>query len=281
MNSLKKILPDNPAARLLSILSDAIKIQYSKEEKAGEVWAKVLKVKNTPSEFLPSYGQLFVLVNEAYEKVVQFYPKQQSTHAGWRNKINKCLQNNSPYHHQWSAVNQQLKAVGIIDMLQIAADNLGHFVNPTAVDDLSLKSLREEFEALRKSISNDNTFSEHLKRFLIEELENILNCLIHYDLYGSVPIKDSIYNIVSNIELHKTKKTSLVKKLGTFLFFAASAISIVNNVAVAPENLTKLRDEIFVPLINAIENHSPSGDHDLPQESIARKETDIVLGSEE
>lgn len=277
MTSEKEILPDNPAARLLSILKIAVDIEFDENAKAGDIWAKVLRVNNTPSEFFPVYAQLFTLTSDAYEKVVDYYPNQQSIHAGWRNKINNCLQSNSPYHHPWLQLKKQIQAIDVMDMLQIAADNLAHYVTPTTVNELSIEELKGEFNSLKDSILDSESLSDQLKKFLVSELEKILNCLEHYDLYGSVPVKDAIYNIVSNIEINQSAKPSIIKKLGAFLIVAASSIAVINDVADVPESLVTLRNEIFIPLIDSIET-DPSRKKDIEiKETPAIRSSAILL----
>lgn len=271
MISNPEIFPDNSAARLLSILTKAIAVKYSKEEKAGVIWARVLNVPNIPQEFLPNYAQLFVLTNSAYQQVTQHYPEQNTLHAGWRDKIYNCLQNFSPYHHQWASVNANLQAPGVIDILQVAAALLSHHAKPTNVNESSIESLKVELEVIKNSILEDNSFSEQLKSFLIRELEKLINCLENFDLYGTEPIQEAIYNIISNTELHASGKPPLIKKLGRFILDIAFTISLINDVADVPKSLTDLSKTIFPLLIEYTPENNPDNKVPLSQNNITRQ----------
>jgi len=272
MAIIKEILPDNPASRLLSILDKSKHVKYNNKAKAGEVWAKILDVTFTPTEFFPAYAQLFVLVNDAYESVIRFYPNQARTHAVWKNAINKCLQENSPYHHEWDNVKPQLIQPNILDLLQVANDNLAHYVVPTTVDKPSIEKLRSEFEELKESIINESSFSEYLKNFLINELEKIIHALDHFDLNGSEPINSSIYNIVSNVDLNN-KSFSFKKSLLSFLVIAASSISIINDIADLPESLSSFKDILLISDSSNQDDNEVSRKNSLPKEAaVFRKE---------
>ncbi len=271
MSDFREVIPDNPASRLINILNIALETNYEATDKSGVIWAKILKVNDTLPELLPAYSQLFVLTEEAYESVIKFYPKQRNTHEKWRSGITNCLQTNSPYHHAWKNVISELKAPEIIDTLQVAEDNLAHYVLRTTVDELSIEKLKEEFESLKEKIFTEETFSDQLKKFLIGELEKILNVLDHYDLYGSNPIRESIYNIISNVDL-ENNNYPFRKQLCGFLFVVASSISIINDVADLPKSLEFFRQNISFTSERVNSSNSPKAPV-LPRELVIfRKE---------
>ncbi len=96
-----------------------------------------------------------------------------------------------------------------------------------------------------------------MKAFLKEELENILNSIKYFDLYGSDPIRKSIYNIVGNSEVSKNFTTKAIASVGVLLVSIATAIGVVNDVASFPEALRNLRNEFLLPYIEEFEM-SPS-----------------------
>ena len=276
---MKEVLPDNPASRLLNILNKALEIDFNPDVKSGAIWAKVLNVGSKPSELLPAYSQLFILTEDAYEAVTKFYPKQRSTHTKWKQGISNCLQSNSPYHHPWKNVADQLKSSEIIDTLQVAEDNLAHYVMRTSVDELSIERLKEEFEELRAKISEEESFSGHLKNFLIGELEKILNALENYDLNGSSPIRESIYNIVSNTDLENNSKFSFGKQLCGFLVVAATSISIVNDIADLPDSLVFLKEKLFLSSKSIVSPNDPTRPV-LPKELAEFRKEEVEPSSE-
>ena len=278
MTDIRDILPDNPASRLLSILHRAIDMKYSDTDKSAEIWAKVLKVENRPSELFYAYSKLFTLTEDAYKAVSRLYPKQRATHARWQKEISKCLQSCSIYHHTWKQVVDQLKSPNIIDMLQVAEDNLAHYVMRTSVDELSMEKLKEEFKELKLKISEETSFSNQLKYFLTGELEKILDALHHFELNGSSPIRGAIYNIVSNVDLAKNDKFSFRKQLCGFLVVAASSISIINDVADLSESLEFFKDKMFTQDETYIGPNTPKL-LSLPKELVTfRKEQEEIGG---
>ena len=232
-----EMLPDNPAARLQSLLDRMLNIDHKDNEKISSVFSRLLEVNDSPASILPHYSQLFVLIDEAYNKVLQYYPKQQRTHAIWRAHLTKILQQNSPYHHDWKALIAGLKQGTHLDMIQVANDNLEHFVKPTKVYGLTVEELESEVSRLIEDINNSGDLSDYLKVFLKEELEKILNSIKHFDLYGSDPIRKSIYNIVANSEVSKNITSKAIAGVGIFLVSVASAIGVVNDVASFPKSL--------------------------------------------
>lgn len=263
MKDGKDILPDNPAARLLSIYKKAINIEAKPEEASGKVWARVLNVSYAPADFFPIYAQLFTLTEEAFNKVIHFYPNQASTHQRWRNHLNGVFEKCSPYHHAWKDVKAQLRSENSGEMLQIASDGLSHYVKATTVSELSLDELKNEFIELKQLIIGNVEFSQHLKNYLINELSKILYNLDHYDLYGSAQIENSIYNIYSNAELNRSADKSFVSKFGGFVFAVAAAIALINDAAELPESLRKINSKILISTIDENKKNPPVKAYDL------------------
>lgn len=277
MSEIKEVLADNPASRLLNILHKAKEATYSEPEYSGAVWARVLDVEASPSELLTAYAKLFSLNQEAYEAVIKFYPRQKNTHIKWKNGIEKCLKAHSPFHHPWKSILGGLCVPDIIDTLQVADDNLAHFITPTYVNELSIQKLKDEFQTLKQKISEDDSFSNQLKNFLIDELQKILEALDHYDLNGSTPIRNAIYNIVSNSDIKKNTSFSFKKELCSFLIVAATSISIINDIADFPDSLESIKDHLF-QVDEAPSTPPTSQPSTLPKALTAfRKEKDGIL----
>lgn len=249
MSIESEILPDNPAARLQSFLDRMLEIEYDEKEKISSVLSRVLEVSDSPKNILPHYSQLFVLIDEAYSKVMQYYPKQQRTHLAWQRHFTSVLQKHSPYHHDWKVLIGSLRQGSHLDIIQVANDNLEHFVKQTKVHGLTIEDLELEVSRLIEEINNSGELSDYLKMYLKEELENILNTIKHFDLYGSDPVKKSIYNILGNSEVSKNMGTRVIKGVGIFLVSIASAIGVVNDAASFPESLKDLRNEFLLPYI--------------------------------
>lgn len=251
MNIENEMLPDNPAARLQSLLDRMIEVEYTDNEKVSAVFARVLDLTNNPSELFPHYSQLFVLIEDAYNKVMQYYPKQRKTHSSWRIHLTGAFQNHSLYHHNWKALVTSIGQGMHLDIIQVANDNLEHYVLPTKVSGLTIEELEEQVSGLILDIENSNDLSEYLKIFLKEELEKILGYIRHFDLYGSDPIKKSIYNIIGNSEVSKNFSCRAIAGVSMLLVSVASAIGVVNNVATFPDSVEKLRNEFLLPSIEA------------------------------
>ncbi|WNO10620.1 hypothetical protein [Teredinibacter sp. KSP-S5-2] len=257
------MLPDNPAARLQSFLDRMLEIEHNDKEQISAVFARLLDVKNSPAEIFPHYSQLFVLIEEAFKKVMQYYPKQQKTHAAWRGYLTTTLQKHSPYHHEWKALTSALRQGTHLDIIQVANDNLEHFVKPTKVHGLTVEELESEVARLIEDIKTSSELSDYLKSFLKEELEKILDRIKHFDLYGSEPIRKSIYNIIANSEVSKKSATKAIAGVSAFLVSVASAIGVVNDVASFPQSLEDLRSEFLQPYIEE-SKESPA----LPEQKI-------------
>ncbi|NVK43916.1 MAG: hypothetical protein HWE39_21965 [Oceanospirillaceae bacterium] len=252
-----EMLPDNPAARLQSFLDRMLEIEHSDKEQISTVFARILDVENSPADIFPHYSQLFVLVDEAYNKVMQYYPKQQRTHATWRAHLTSTLQKHSPYHHEWKVLVSALKQGTHLDMIQVANDNLEHFVKPTKVYGLTVEELESEVARLIEEINSSNELSDYLKVFIKEELNKIINSIKHFDLYGSDPIRKSIYNIVANSEVSKNSANKAIAGVGVFLVSIASAIGVVNDMTSFPESLEVLREEFLLSSFEDLQSLPP------------------------
>ncbi len=163
-------------------------------------------------------------------------------------------------------------------MLQVAEDNLSHYVMRTSVDELSIEKLKEEFEDLKVKISNEESFSGQLKNFLTAELESILNSLTHYDLNGSSAIRESIYNIASNSDL-KNNKFSFRKQVIGFLVVAATSVSIINDLADLPDSLDFFKEKLFQSDEIAVNPNTPRIPA-LPKELVVFRKTELEVAGE-
>ncbi|ELV8702156.1 hypothetical protein QNE55_004113 [Vibrio vulnificus] len=246
-----EMLPDNPAARLQSFLERIQKAKHNGNEQISAVFSRILDVEDKPSEVLPHYSQLFVLIDDAYNKVTEYYPKQQKLHTGWRTYFTDVFQKHSPYHHQWPAIKTALIQGGYLELIQVANDNLEHFVRPTQVNGLTVADLEVEVSKLIIEIEASNELSSYLKIFLIEELHKILEYIKHFDLYGSDPIRKSIYNIVGNTEVSKKFACKAIAGVSALLVMVASSIGVINDVSSFPESLEKLKTEFYLPYVEA------------------------------
>ena len=246
MDIEKEILPDNPAARLLAILERILEVEYKADELSNIVWARVFNISTKPEVLFTHYSQLFLLINESFQKVVEYYPKQVNTHNNWKNHISETFQRCSPFHHGWKQVVDGLNKGNHIEMVQVAADNLAHYVVPTRVNGLTLDELNEQLSNLMAEIDESNSLTEYLKKYLKEELNNIARYVENFDLYGSVPIKKSIYNILSNNEMAKKNGSKVVKGVGAFLVCVATAIGVVNDVSDVPDSIESLKNRFLI-----------------------------------
>ncbi len=262
-----KILPDNPAARLQSFLGRMLEAEYEKDEQFSVVFARILDIKNNPSEIFPYYSQLFMLIEDAYNTVLQYYPKQERTHSQWRVYLVNTFQKHSPYHHQWEALISKIGQGTHLDIIQVANDNLEHFVRSTTIDGLAIDELEAKLSNLIIDIENSSELTDYLKVFLKEELEKILDYIKHFDLYGSDPIRKSIYNIIGNTEVSKNLTSKAIMGVNVLLIAVASSIGIVNDIASFPDSVSKLKKEFYLP------------DYKTPTVLSAKDDSDIMVSS--
>ncbi|PTO79565.1 hypothetical protein CWN84_02265 [Vibrio splendidus] len=248
------MLPDNPAARLQSLLAQMLEANWEGKEQISEVFSRLLDIDNEPSEVFPHYSQLFILIEDAYDKVMEYYPKQERLHNAWRAYLKDTFQKHSPYHHQWSALTTAIQQGNHLDIIQVANDNLEHFVRPTQINGLSILDLEEQVSQLIVDIENANELSGYLKIFLKEELEKILSYIKYFNLYGSDPIRKSIYNIIGNTEVSKTFACKAIAGVCALLVTVASSIGVINDVASFPESIEKLESEFYLPRVERIIN---------------------------
>ena len=241
MENQKNLMLDNPANRLLNVLEKAIKLKTSDHELSNIAWAKVLGALPTAGDLFTNYGKLFQLADEAYLRVIQYYPKQVSSHEKWKNHYNHVFKNYSPYHHTWGDVKKLLVSESHLSMLQIASDLLDRHVKKTAINNLSIVDLKNDFSELLDAIKSSEDISEYLKMYLINELEKLVSCIENFDLNGASEIENSIYRMVSNSEVTRKQDTAVVKKIIGFVIVVSTAISIINDVASLPQSIDNIK----------------------------------------
>ena len=149
------------------------------------------------------------------------------------------------------AVKTALIQKGHLEIIQVANDNLEHFVRPTQVNGLTVADLAVKVSKLIIEIEASNELSIYLKIFLIEELHKILEYIKHFDLYGPDTIRKSIYNIVGNTEVSKKFACNAIAGVCAFLVMVASSIGVINDVSSFPESLEKLKTEFYLPYVEA------------------------------
>ncbi|WP_447400210.1 hypothetical protein [Vibrio harveyi] len=124
-------------------------------------------------------------------------------------------------------------------------------MRPTQVNGLTVAELEEQVSKLIIDIEASNDLSSYLKIFLIEELHKILEYIKHFELYGSDPIRKSIYNIVGNTEVSKKFGCKAIAGVSALLVTVASSIGVINDVSSFPESLEKLKTEFYLPYVEA------------------------------
>lgn len=241
------LLIDNPAYRLRSILTQVSEYEdYLPDELSGPVWARLFNVSEHPADFYPHYAQLFTLVNDSYKAVVHHYPKQKELHQSWKEYYLNTFQRMSPFHHKWLDVSTALEKPIHMNLVQVASDILSHHVNSETPNDISLKDLELKIDGLIQEITQSNELSDYLVSYLVAEFRKITSHLNLYNLYGSEPIKDSIYNIISNSEVQKPENSTIKTKIVAILSAVAFSIALVNDIKQLPSSIDGVA-EMFLP----------------------------------
>lgn len=185
---------DNPAARLLSILSEGKKIAVSDPCKRS--WAKLLETPEGNGALLVSrIGKIMSLPHGIIDLTKELYPNQQPTWQHWLGQVNAAFSNQN-LNGQWNSFIQHIDN-HTITYLSMTKDLLESKLSIKQLDIQRLTELRETINGLINTvIQSDAEFP--LKKYIIHHLRQILNSIDEYKITGALPILDSVESTIGH-----------------------------------------------------------------------------------
>ena len=238
------MVSDNPAARLLKILSDGKKIPATNKCKEG--WAKLLMVKDLESpDLMMKLGMVMTLPSTIIKDIQEHYPSQHNSHTHWSNKVNTAFSKQN-LNGQWN------EFIGHIDThkiqyLSMTADLLDMKESTKIMSAEELTGLRESIQSALEEAINTN-LDPDFKNYIVHYLNKIIIAIDEYRILGIKPILESIESTLGHSFLDvKYREELMTGEFGKKLTATLSAAASIVTIAVGLPQLPELLPALFAP----------------------------------
>ena len=220
---------DNPAARLLSILSDGKKVAANDPCKRS--WATLLETPEGDGALLVSrIGKLMGLPQEIIERTQELYPNQRQTWHHWSHQVNTAFSTQN-LNAQWNTFIQHIDD-HTINYLANAAELLEARSTIKQLDAASVKELRDKVNNLLSRVV-DSDFDAQLKKYIIHHLRQILVAIDEYKITGALPILDAVESTIGHAYLDESYRNSLQgTEIGKEILTTLAAVANLVTIAV-------------------------------------------------
>lgn len=232
---------DNPAARLLSILSAGKTIAAT--DPCGRSWAKLLETPEGDRALLVSrIGKLMGLPQDVIDQTKELYPNQQPTWQHWSNQVNKAFSTQN-LNGQWQTFVQHIDD-HTIRYLAMSADLLEAKSSIKQLDPSRITEIRETINDLISSVIQSDA-EVSLKKYITHHLRLILNAIDEYKITGALPILDAVESTIGHAFLDENyrsylKDTDMGKKIVETLGAVANLVTIAVGIPVLAHSILML-----------------------------------------
>lgn len=242
---------NNVIGRLCNLM---IEIKEYKSNNPSEVIGKIFQVEPTDkAAVLESYAQLFYMATEGKNRIKQIDMK---SHDIYLNALNSAIE-------ALSKINFNNETIGMdtfkkyfdrekLIPLEFCADLLENNSNGRDLNDKEVQSLLEEVSELINQVL-EMEINKDLKYICINNLKNIHDAIIKYDLFGSDGLIKNIESSLGSLILNCQKAKSVeertiveticnkIKDIGIKLGLLNNSINLIETLT---ENIKKI-DEII------------------------------------
>lgn len=226
---------DNPAARLLAILSEGKKIPIG--DPCRTSWARLLETRESDAALLVSrIGKLMGLPQDIIDQTKELYPNQQPTWQHWLSKVNTAFSTQN-LTGQWQTFIQHIDD-HTITYLTMSASLLESRSSIKKLDISKIVELRETVDRLISSVIESDT-EISLKKYVIHHLRQILNAIDEYKITGALPILDAVESTIGHAYLEKGYHSYLTStEIGRQILDTLGAVANLVTIAVGIPVLT-------------------------------------------
>lgn len=226
---------DNPASRLTTILSEALKIGDDKPCRSA--WAEIFGIAaNDNSELFLLLGKVMTLPGEVAQLVQLHFPHQAPSISLWKDPIEAAFLHQN-LQSNWQSFRQHLNPY-CVPQLHLIADLLHTKLGASIVDKEQIEALIESFSALQNDVANSE-LPEKLKLYVLAELSTLVMLLRQYSVAGAEPVLRQADSMFGHIVRDNDYRSFLVdSELGKRLLDSLTAMSNVLTVAIGLPQLT-------------------------------------------
>ena len=220
---------DNPAGRLLNILSEGKKRQVGSPSKT--VWSELLEVESGNLPLLMSrLGKVMELPEQIINDIQTHYPNQNNTHKHWSTKVNTAFSKQN-LNGSWQEFIRHIDS-HTIDYLSMSVDLLDSKENTQVLSTEKLTEIHEKINGLLIEVM-DMDLDESFKKYIVGYLRKIIISIEEYKISGATPIVESIESILGHAFIDENYRKNIVETdFGTKLITTLSAVASVVTIAV-------------------------------------------------
>jgi hypothetical protein len=220
---------DNPAARLLSVLTDGRNIGPA--EPCRKAWAGLLNTQKDDQPLLISrIGKLMSLPQEIIDRTKELYPNQRPTWNHWSSQVNAGFSAQN-LNGQWQTFIQHFDD-HTLTYLSMSAELLQAKSTIAHVDLDKLIDLRNDINDLLNDVLGSQIAPE-FKKYVVHHLRKILISIDEYSITGAIPILDAVESTIGHAYLDKEYRTFLKNtELGAKIMETLAATANIVTVAV-------------------------------------------------
>lgn len=220
---------DNPAARLLSILSEGKKIAVG--DPCRRSWAKLLETRESDAALLVSrIGKLMGLPQDIIDQTIELYPGQPPTWQHWSSQVNTAFSTQN-LNGQWQTFIQHIDG-HTITYLTMSASLLESKSSIKQLDMSRINELRKTVSDLINNVINSDAEAS-LKKYIVHHLRKILNAIDEYKITGALPILDAVESTIGHAYLDQDYKSYLTgTEMGKQILDTLGAVANLVTIAV-------------------------------------------------
>lgn len=185
--------PNNPAARLYLILSEAR--SRNPQATIGQVWAYVLNT-DDDGKLWSRVGLIYGLPREI-QKQLQHRPDYDAHEMAWWEPLSRGLAYCGS-REKWSGV-QPAITDDALAAIRSCARKLNHSFPESILEESTIEELRSYISEIRDGMADEPTDDEDLANFLSQRLERMEDLLDDIKIVGAVGVKQSVETVVSEV----------------------------------------------------------------------------------
>ena len=218
---------ENPASRLLSILTEARSMGDNK--KTREVWGKVLGVNpNDNSLLLPTFAKFLLLIQETRKSIEAVEELNKELYLKPIAKIETTFRYIN-FEENWQRLKRELDDVTMAQ-LEFCADRLNSYVSVRSIAPEELARLLEEVNKLIADVIETNIEAD-LKSFVVRGLEEIRRAIIEYRISGLEGLRRALELNLGAIlfnrdRVQRNKQKKSVKAYLELVYLVVKTVSI-------------------------------------------------------
>lgn len=229
-----QLIGDNPAARLLAILEEGIKVEQT--TKCRNVWHMILNTEKSEEALLFSrLGKVMELPDQTVQIIKANFPNQLKTCNHWITALGRGFSEQN-MNGQWQTFRQHIDR-HTLDYLGLTADLIQTKTPTELLTNETIGAFNEKIQVLLSEVLASD-LSEDIKSQISKYLSRIITSINEYRITGASPILDSIEGAFGHAFFDKEYHEAVAKtEIGSKIISVLAALANTVTVAVGMPQL--------------------------------------------